>query len=65
MEGISSDGKVLCRRKRFRKNVTSGCGGFAGVRIPHHASSSGQHSLTGVELTVARLSSDERPPHRS
>ena len=33
--------------------ITSDHGGFAGVRPPHHAASSGEHSLTGVELAGA------------
>ena len=50
---ISSGEGVPCRRKSPKKVITSDHGGFAGVRPPHHAASSGEHSLTGVELAGA------------
>jgi len=53
------------RRKTSRKIITSDLCGFAGVQSPHHAASSGQHSLPGGELPGATPSSGERPPHRS
>ena len=43
-----------------KKIITSDHRGFAELRPPHHALNSGQHSLPGVELAGARLSSDER-----
>ena len=48
-----------------QKIITSDHNGFAGVQPSHRAACSGQHSLTGVELTSAIPSSDERPSHRS
>ena len=49
----SSGKKPPNRRKSPKKIITSDHGGFAGVRPPHHAASSGEHSLTGVELAGA------------
>ena len=43
----------FCRRRRSQKAITTDQRGFAGVRPPHHAASSGEHSLTGVELAGA------------
>lgn len=43
-----------------KKIITSDRGGFAEVQPARHATSSVQHSLTGVELAGATLSSDER-----
>lgn len=57
---ISSGQTPFCRRRTTKKMITSDYRGFAGVQPPHHAHTSGQHSLVGGVLAGATTNSDER-----